>query len=210
MFDYGLTPNDIWNFVYFNLFVTFSFFYLSFSHLESDQIVSCLIYVFVVLFFAVFYNLEPLRLKTKPFGPEASVVIANSMCVVLSYFLITKEFSFISFCLNQAPCLLLVEWATTINLYMDTEDDKRDNSSSIPILIGDSLSKLNYEISVYILTIRYAINNNNIYACIPLLSVPLHIKVTQLGFKKQKIAKLGYFLTMPVFNFLFAIGVLLK
>ncbi|KAF2070671.1 hypothetical protein CYY_008016 [Polysphondylium violaceum] len=180
--------------------------------LGNQEKIHFLILVVCNLFFCVFYNLPPLRLKTKLFGAEVTIVWLFFSYVRLPHLLITRNLSWID-CITDFPGHFLSIWAIFINLYVDTEEDKRDGSFSSAIYLGDTVSKfliITLPILSYSLAINNALKNNNIYYCLPLLSVPMIFNVIALALKKQKKAKPGYFKFLWIFNMLSAVGILLN
>ncbi|KAF2070669.1 hypothetical protein CYY_008014 [Polysphondylium violaceum] len=212
MFDYGLTSKDIWNFVYFDIAVMYGFSYLAFSKFSTLDLMYVFAYISFGIFLAIYYNLPPLRLKTKFFGAESTIFLIFVVQVNLSYFLITGDSSF-STCFIHFPGSILQIWDIMMNLYVDSEEDKRDGSRSIPIVMGDkfasSLIILTPILGCY-LTYRYSVVYNNMYTCLPLLTIPLIYFVISLACKKQKRVKPYYFLTLFLYNTLFAIGLLMN
>ncbi|KAF2073168.1 hypothetical protein CYY_005521 [Polysphondylium violaceum] len=212
MFDYGLSVKDIWNFVYFNLVLITIFSFLSFW--DWDFKLKCYGFLNIIMdsIFCLFYNLPPFRLKTKLFGGEISVLLSYLSIVNLSYCLVTKNPS-LTICFIHFPAVVFIAWGMMVNLFVDMEDDKRDGSFSSAIFFGETITKFLIVIIptlIYISTIKYAIEQNNMFALLPLLTVPLKYIVIELAFKKNKQAKPTFFVSILIFNGLYIIGNLLN
>ncbi|KAF2073449.1 hypothetical protein CYY_005234 [Polysphondylium violaceum] len=166
------------------------------------------------LFLAVYYNLQPFRLKTKLFGGEICVILFYNSILNLSFFLQTG-ITIWTISSTSLPRIILIVWGMLVNLYVDMEDDKKDSSTAntSAIIFGETLSKyliIGMPIITYGLTIHYAFLSGNLYTNLALLSIPQIAEVVQLALKKQKLSKPKFFKSTLMFNFLFGIGVLIQ
>ncbi|KAF2070670.1 hypothetical protein CYY_008015 [Polysphondylium violaceum] len=211
MFDYDLTSKDIWNVVYFDILLMFSFSFLAFSHFNNTQMIYVFMYLCFDIFLAIAYNVPPFRLKTKLFGGEISGLLLFMTYVNLSYFLITGV-SNMTICFTDFPGIILPMWAAIANFYIDSEEDKKDGSTSSAILFANtSIPKIliiGLPTMIYLLTIIYAIRHNNVYSCLPLLTIPMKFNVVKYSLQKKKLGKKLYFKSILLFNVLSIIGII--
>ncbi|KAF2070668.1 hypothetical protein CYY_008013 [Polysphondylium violaceum] len=212
MFDYGLTKVDVWNIVYFTMAAMVGATVMAFSHFTPMDQLWMLMYTGAIILLAVYYNLPPLRLKTKFFGAEATIFLIFAIQVNTAYSLVVGKPSY-SICFTDYPGCFLKIWAIMMNLYVDSEEDKKDSSKSIPIVLGDKIARnliIFTSIMVSLLTIKYAIQHNNIYVCLSLLSIPLKFTAMRLAFRKQKNVKPLYFKSMLIYNVFFSLGIIIN
>ncbi|KAF2069945.1 hypothetical protein CYY_008732 [Polysphondylium violaceum] len=171
--------------------------------------VYCFLNIFIDIFFCLGYSLKPFRFKTKFMGGELAILVSYISVIGLTYFMVTKEILSILDTVMKYPAITLASWIIMTNLYVDMEDDIRDNSCSSAIVLGEPITAtilVAIPVFNYILTIYSAYQNNNIFALLPLLSIPMKYNVLKLAFKKQKTCKPMYFKSVLIFNTLFIVG----
>ncbi|KAF2071062.1 hypothetical protein CYY_007616 [Polysphondylium violaceum] len=209
MFDYGLKDYHIWNCLYFFVSCTIFLSIIAFWHLKLDAMLYCFLNIFIDIFFSLGYSLKPFRFKTKFMGGEMAILFGYISIFCISNFMITKQYLPILDPLVKYPAITFSSWLITTNLYVDVEDDKKDKSYSSAIVLGESITAIllvAIPVFNYIFTIFSAYQNNNIFALLPLLTIPMKFNVLKLAFKKQKSCKPLYFKSVMIYNLLFIVG----
>ncbi|KAF2077353.1 hypothetical protein CYY_001356 [Polysphondylium violaceum] len=157
MFDYGLTREDIFIYIYGAMFLIFLLFVKIFFYFPMWKKMLALYLVFHLLFVSICYNMPPIRFKKRLLMAELSIFLSYGVLTFTGYFFSTGVVAIHSF-IYGIPCFLLVIMSITSNLLIDIEDDRRGGSRSTPMVFGVKASLYIYIFS-YIL---YVIVNNNI------------------------------------------------
>ncbi|KAF2076318.1 hypothetical protein CYY_002374 [Polysphondylium violaceum] len=110
--------------------------------MQLDAMIYCFLHIFIGVFCSLGYSLKPFRFKTRFMGGELAILFFYISIFCLSNFMITKSILSIFVPLVQYPAITLASWAIMINLYVDVEDDKRDNSCSSAIVLGEPITAI--------------------------------------------------------------------
>ncbi len=148
--------------------------------------------IFIGGIFAVFYTANPFAFKYNALGDIAVFISFGSAMVLGAYYVQAHRFSWAPV-LYALPIALLVDAILHSNNLRDIENDEAVDIKTIPILVGEKVSKWMYYgliLGAYLLILILII-----WAGLPMLSLltflsfPLAVKLVRMVRDKEKIPK---------------------
>lgn len=162
------------------------------------------------------YTAGPLPLAYNGLGDIFVFLFFGLVATVGTYYVQALHFSVVAL-LASVPVGLLITNILVVNNYRDAEEDKKKNKKTLTVIFGKSFARFQYSVSFlisYIIPIYiFVTSDTSFYILLPLLSLPLAIKVIkdlkslegeQLNKTLEYTAKLAI-----LFSFLFSIGIIL-
>jgi len=148
--------------------------------------------IFIGGIFAVFYTANPFAFKYNALGDIAVFISFGSAMVLGAYYVQAHRFSWAPV-LYALPIALLVDAILHSNNLRDIENDEAVDIKTIPILVGEKVSKWMYYgliLGAYLLILILIV-----WAGLPMLSLltflsfPLAVKLVRMVRDKEKIPK---------------------
>ncbi len=148
--------------------------------------------IFIRGIFAVFYTANPFAFKYNALGDIAVFISFGSAMVLGAYYVQAHRFSWAPV-LYALPIALLVDAILHSNNLRDIENDEAVDIKTIPILVGEKVSKWMYYgliLGAYLLILILIV-----WAGLPMLSLltflsfPLAVKLVRMVRDKEKIPK---------------------
>ncbi len=162
------------------------------------------------------YTAGPLPLAYNGLGDVAAFLFFGLIGTVGTYFVQAHEFTWMSFWAS-IPVGSLITNILVVNNYRDREEDRSNGKNTLAVILGEKFSRIQYllfmAISYLILFIVYFTFKNDLFVFLPLLSLPLSVKLIRMiytlrGRELNKTLELTAKLS-AIYGFLFAAGILL-
>lgn len=162
------------------------------------------------------YTAGPFPLAYNGLGDLASFLFFGLVGTVGTYYVQTQEITATVFW-SSIPVGALITNILVVNNYRDRLEDLSNGKHTLAVLIGDKFTRIQYVlfmiISYLILIVVFATYKQSILVFLPLLSLPLSIKLIRMiytlrGKELNKTLELTAKLS-AIYGLLFAIGILL-
>ncbi|NMB81973.1 MAG: 1,4-dihydroxy-2-naphthoate octaprenyltransferase, partial [Ignavibacteria bacterium] len=162
------------------------------------------------------YTAGPFPLAYNGLGDLASFLFFGLVGTVGTYYVQAQEITATAFW-SSIPVGALITNILVVNNYRDRLEDQSNGKHTLAVLMGDKFTRLQYVlfmiISYSILFIVYATYKQSILVFLPILSLPLSIKLIKMiytlhGKDLNKALELTAKLS-ALYGLLFAIGILL-
>ncbi len=162
------------------------------------------------------YTAGPLPLAYNGLGDVASFLFFGFIGTVGTYYVQAVEFSWMSFWAS-IPVGALITNILVVNNYRDREEDSSNGKNTLAVIFGERFSRIQYIffmiISYAILFVVYFTFKKSLFVFLPLLSLPVSIKLVKMiftlrGRELNKTLELTAKLS-AIYGFLFAVGILI-
>jgi 1,4-dihydroxy-2-naphthoate polyprenyltransferase len=162
------------------------------------------------------YTAGPLPLAYNGLGDVAAFLFFGLVATIGTYFVQAHYFSWMSFW-SSIPVGALITNILVVNNYRDREEDRSNGKNTLAVIFGDGFSRVQYVVFMFIsyaiLFVVYFTFKKSFFIFLPLLSLPLSIKLVKMiytlrGYELNKTLELTSKLS-AIYGFLFAIGILL-
>lgn len=162
------------------------------------------------------YTAGPLPLAYNGLGDVAAFLFFGFIGTVGTYFVQAHEFSWMSFWAS-IPVGALITNILVVNNYRDREEDRSNGKNTLAVIFGERFSRIQYTmflfVSYLILFVVYFTFKKSLFVFLPLLSLPLSIKLIKMiytlhGRELNKTLELTAKLS-AIYGFLFAAGILI-
>lgn len=162
------------------------------------------------------YTAGPFPLAYNGLGDLASFLFFGLVATVGTYYVQAQEITATAFW-SSIPVGALITNILVVNNYRDRLEDQSNGKHTLAVLMGDKFTRLQYVlfmiISYSILFIVYATYKQSVLVFLPILSLPLSIKLIKMiytlhGRDLNKALELTAKLS-ALYGLLFAIGILL-
>ncbi|MEG8946644.1 1,4-dihydroxy-2-naphthoate polyprenyltransferase [Rosettibacter firmus] len=165
---------------------------------------------------AIAYTAGPFPLAYHALGDLAVFIFFGFAGTIGTYYVQAHEFEPLAFWAS-IPVGALITNILVVNNYRDIEEDKLSNKNTLAVIIGEKLTRLQYlffvVVSYLILFIVYFLYKKNLIIFLPLLSIPLSIKLIKMiytlkGKELNKTLELTAKFSI-IYGLLFAAGIIL-
>ncbi|MDQ7817722.1 MAG: 1,4-dihydroxy-2-naphthoate polyprenyltransferase [Melioribacteraceae bacterium] len=162
------------------------------------------------------YTAGPFPLAYNGLGDVASFLFFGLVGTVGTYYVQALEITATPFWLS-IPVGALITNILVVNNYRDRNEDRSNGKHTLAVILGERFTRIQYVlfmiISYAILFIVYFTYKNSLFVFLPLLSLPLSLKLIQMiytlkGRELNKTLELTAKLS-ALYGLLFAIGILL-
>lgn len=164
----------------------------------------------------IIYTAGPFPLAYNALGDVASFIFFGFIGTIGTYYVQAKEITAFVFW-SSVPVGALITNILVVNNYRDKDEDKQNGKKTLAVIFGDKFARIQYLIfmivSYSILIVVYFTFKKSIWVFLPLLSLPISIKLIKMIFSlKGKELNKTLELTAKLsalYGLLFAIGILL-
>lgn len=162
------------------------------------------------------YTAGPFPLAYNGLGDIASFLFFGLIGTVGTYYVQANEISPFAFW-SSIPVGALITNILVVNNYRDREEDQSNGKNTLAVLLGEKFARLQYVffmiVSYAILFVVYFTYKSSIWVFLPLISLPLSVKLIKMiftlrGSELNKTLELTAKLS-ALYGFLFAAGILL-
>jgi 1,4-dihydroxy-2-naphthoate polyprenyltransferase len=162
------------------------------------------------------YTAGPFPLAYNGLGDIAAFLFFGLIGTVGTYYVQAGDISALSFWAS-IPVGALITNILVVNNYRDREEDKSNGKNTLAVLFGERFTRMQYVsfmfVSYTILFVVYFTYKNSFFVFLPLLSLPLSLRVIKMiftlhGHELNKTLELTAKLS-ALYGVLFAIGILI-
>jgi 1,4-dihydroxy-2-naphthoate octaprenyltransferase len=162
------------------------------------------------------YTAGPFPLAYNGLGDIASFLFFGLIGTVGTYYVQAGEISPFAFW-SSIPVGALITNILVVNNYRDREEDQSNGKNTLAVLLGEKFARIQYVffmiVSYAILVVVYLTYKNSVWVFLPLLSLPLSIKLVRMiftlrGSELNKTLELTAKLS-ALYGLLFAAGILI-
>ncbi|MCX7611887.1 MAG: 1,4-dihydroxy-2-naphthoate polyprenyltransferase [Ignavibacterium sp.] len=136
----------------------------------------------------ILYTAGPYPLAYNGLGDLFVFIFFGIIGTMGTYYLHHQEFTILSF-LSSIPVGALITNILIVNNYRDIEEDKLSGKKTLAVKFGKKFSRLEYifflSISLLIPVVFYLLFDFNYAILLPILSIPISIKLINMIFKYQ-------------------------
>lgn len=162
------------------------------------------------------YTAGPFPLAYNGLGDIASFLFFGLVGTVGTYYVQTDEVSALAFW-SSIPVGALITNILVVNNYRDREEDQSNGKNTLAVLLGENFARLQYVVFMFvsylILFVVFFTYKSSVFVFLPLLSLPLSIKLVKMiftlrGRELNKTLELTAKLS-ALYGLLFAAGILI-